>query len=208
MAGHSDGGGGWSQADLRRPAYLKDQHGRTWFADIEKRSGFPVGPIRARFSAPWYPDQGSFRFSESDPSHFAIDYEWLLSQRMEAHDEYHQRAVEESATRQWDVPERGEPYSRNLQLIVGRPPNPIEPIVAAMQGNKWILGLSKKVDERLAPFITTPETKREQIIRSLPDFRDDPYGDMEEQFDPEATGGKVERRRGRKPTPVPDGEAA
>lgn len=211
MAGHSDGGGGWSQAETRRPAHLTDQHGRRWFADIEKRSGFPVGPIRARFDAPWFPDQGALRISLEEPNRIFIDYEWLLSQRQEAHNDYHQKAVEESAARQWDVPERGQPYSRNLQMIVGKPPAPIEPVVAAMQGNRWILGLTKVVDQRLTPFITDPHAKREQLIAELPDFRDvDPYGDLEEAYDPEALGGQTTpvRRRKRRTVTTPDGEAA
>jgi len=198
---HSDGGGGGSQADLRRPQTMVDQHGRKWFADIEKRSGYPVGPIRNRFDAPWLPDQAALRISPEEPNHIFIDYDWMLSQRQEAHRDYHARAVEESASRRWDVPKDGTTYSRELQLIVGKPPKPIEPIVAAMQGNKWILGLTTKVDERLTPFIETATAAREEMLRSLPDFRDvDPYGDLEEAHDPDALGGQsapVRRRRRR-----------
>jgi hypothetical protein len=193
MAGHTDGGGGWSQADLRRPQMLTDQHGRKWFADIETRSGYPVGPIRNRFDAPWLPDQAALRMTRDEPTRITIDYDWMLSQRQEAHADYHQRAVEEAASRQWPVPALGEPYRRELQMIVGKPPRPIEPIVAAMQGNKWILGLTTVVDERLTPFIEMPNAAREEMLRSLPDFRDkdlDPYGDLEEEVDPDAIGGR------------------
>jgi len=206
--GQTDGGG-WSQANTRRPAYLTDQHGRTWFADIELRSGYPVGPIRNRFDAPWLPDQSWLEIDPNEPTKIRINYDKGLSERQDAHSEYHQRAVEEAASRQWPVPELGTPYRRELQLIIGKPPRPIEPVVAAMQGNRWILGLTKVVDERLTPFIETPHRQREEMLRKLPDFRDEPidaYGAIEEQYDPEAVGGQNApvRRRRRKQTVEPD----
>lgn len=190
MAGHSDSTGGGSQADLRRPQWMTDDHGRRWFADVEKRSGYPVGPIRPRFDAPWYPDQSALKIDPDDPSHIRIDYEALLAERQEAHALYHQRAVEEAASRQWPVPELGEPYRRELQLIIGKPPQPIEPVVAAMQGNKYILGLTTRVDPRLVEFIETPAHKHEQMLRALPDFRDEELMDLEEEVDPDAIGGR------------------
>lgn len=177
---HSDGGGGWSQANLRRPQYMTDQHGRTWFADVEIRSGYPVGPIRPRFDAPWHPDQSALKVDHEKPTQIRIDYEALLNERLEAHRDYHGRAVEESASRRWPVPTEGEVYSKELQLIVGKPPAPVEPIVAAMQENSWILGFSKKPDPRLTKFIVTQEGLRQQLFASLPDLSDASRDDADE----------------------------
>lgn len=177
---HTDGGGGWSQANLRRPQYMTDQHGRRWFADVEIRSGYPIGPIRPRFDAPWHPDQSALKVDHNAPTEIRIDYDALLNERLEAHRDYHARAVEESASRRWPVPAEGETYSKELQLIVGKPPNPIEPIVAAMQENSWILGRSKKPDARLTKFIVTQEGLRQQLFQSLPDLSDSSRVDADE----------------------------
>src|SRR5690349_11061625 len=159
MHGQNSGGGD-SQANDRRPQFMNDQHGRRWFADIEKRSGYPTGAIRPRFDAPWYPEQSALKVDPDRPMELRIDYDALLAERLEAHREFHQRAVEESASRRWPVPAEGETYSKELQLIVGKPPAPVEPIVAAMQENSWILGFSRRPDPRLTKFIVTQEGLR------------------------------------------------
>jgi hypothetical protein len=182
MHGQNDGGG-WSQADLRRPQYMNDQHGRRWFADIEKRSGYPTGVIRPRFDAPWYPDQSALKIDPDTPNDIRIDYDALLAERLEGHREYHARAVEESASRRWTVPDEGETYSKELQLIVGKPPQPLEPIVAAMQLNSWILGFSKIADKRLTKFIVTQEGLRQQLFAKLPDLRDESRDDADDVLD-------------------------
>lgn len=171
----NDGSTGWSQADTRYPQTMFDQHGREWFADIEMRSGAPTGLIRPRFTAPWYPEQSWLKPAGNHRRDvLAIDYEGAIASRLEAHREYHQRAVEESASRRWDVPTEGDPYSLELQLIVGKPPKPVEPIIAAMQNNSWILGFSKVPDPRLTKFIETREQRRQQVFANMPDFSDVP----------------------------------
>ena len=47
---------GRSQADERRGQDLWDQHGRKFHASIEKKSGYPTGPIQLLVDAPLAPD--------------------------------------------------------------------------------------------------------------------------------------------------------
>ena len=165
-----------------RPLRLRDQPERTWLTCIEKRNGGQCGLMVCEHrtpknhAPPWLPDQRYFRFDPDDPGRFSIDYTSMLADRKRAHDDYHARAVEEATAREWQVPEKpgyGEPYKYEFKLtqIVGRPPKPLEPIVAAMQGNSWILGLSDTVDPRLLPLVRKP-SREEQLLAGLPDLSD------------------------------------
>ena len=215
------------QASFRRNGIIYDQHesarfpkGRPWFANIDKKSGFPVGQISPKgWSAPWLPDQGAFRFSEEDPTRFRIDYEYLLRERIEAHAEYQTQKEQSAVSRGWDP--NSEEKQAVLESLIGKPPLPVEPVAAAMQGNSWILGLTDKVDPRVEKFIRK-ETRREKMLKGLPDFSDsvtaieteaieaepeptsfddiDALLDLEEEADPEATGGKRVNPRSKKTT--------
>lgn len=181
--GHTDG---WSQANQRRYQEMTDDHGRKWGANIEIKTGDPTGLISPMFSAPLIPPQHYLRTVPKKPWAIKIDYEAWLTDTRDAHRAYMQRALQESAARQWPVPEPGE-YSAALTSIIGTPPHPLEPIIAAMQGNAYVLGLTNKVDARLVHFFESP------VDRML-DFSDVPdYSDVEEEADPDAVGGSRER---------------
>lgn len=201
---------GWSQANLRDYRYFTDDHDRRWGATTEKRSGGAVGkykllhrtPKGAR--VPWEPDQ-AFLIPKGD--RLFIDYEGMLRARLEAHEEYFTRCVEEATSRSWQIPEKGEPIEKKLKLIVGEPPKPIEPIVAAMQGNSWILGKTDKVDARLVSFLPQRQSRQKAILANLPDLSDasredlsdlmetdeelEARLDIEEQVDPQHSGGQT-----------------
>lgn len=174
MAGQHDGSTGWSQARTRRPQKYTDDHGRKWSASIELRSGDPTGVIQPNFRAPWYPDQSFLKQDVDDRSKLHIDYEGMLRSRLEAHEEYHRQAIEEATSRSWTISEKdGKPvYDQKLLQIIGPPPKAIEPVIAAMQGNSWILGFSDEVDERLVRFLPSRETRRQAQLANLPDFSD------------------------------------
>jgi hypothetical protein len=71
--------------------------------------------------------------------------------------------------------------SPELLRVTGPRPHPVEPVIAAEQGNSWILGKSPKIDARLYKYFhEAPDNE--------PDFRDEDYSDVEEQADPEALG--------------------
>lgn len=174
MAGQHDGSSGWSQARTRRSQRYTDDHGRKWSASIEIRSGDPTGLIQPNFTAPWYPDQAYLTQDADDRSKLHIDYAGMLRSRLEAHEEYHRQAVEEATSRSWTISEEeGKPvYDRKLLQIIGPPPRAIEPVIAAMQGNSWILGFSDVPDPRLVPFLPSREARRKAQFANLPDLSD------------------------------------
>jgi hypothetical protein len=204
------------QASTRRPATLYDQHvstkypkGRPWHADVDKKSGFPVGLVRPKgWRAPWLPEQTFFKYDADEPNRFAIDYDAILNERIQALTEYQQEYDSKAVSKGWDPSD--ETKRDNIEKVVGKRPLPIEPVLAAKQGNAFILGLTEKVDPRLEPFVRK-ETTRDRILKALPDFSDEPFGasgiledqevetedeelnrllDLEEDVDAEAVGGK------------------
>lgn len=207
------------QTSSRRPGVLYDQHvserfpkGRPWSASIDKKSGYPVGLIQPKgWRAPWMPDTSTFKYSDEEPNRFTIPYEEILNSRLQSHVEYNTMKEQAAVARGWDpsLPEK----QAVLESLIGKPPLAVEPIAAAMQGNKYMLGLTDKVDPRLEVFVRK-ETRTEKLLKGLPDFRDieeaEPIGasgiledqepdfedeldkllDLEEEADPVAVGGK------------------
>ena len=199
--------GRYGQDATRRQGTLKDQHGRIYSASIDKKSGYPVGPIQPKgWTAPFYVGQDSYKFEdENDVTRFRIDYETLLLDRTKAHEAWAAAYRKEALDRGWDP--NDETKRASILHEVGPQPHPVEPIVACMQGNKWILGLTDKVDERLRPFVKQKQDRLQKAIASM-DFTDepmpledmepedevDPFEDvlasLEEEADPDALGGK------------------
>lgn len=187
------------QTATRRPGTLTDQHGRKWSASIDNKTGYPVGVIQPRgWRAPWMPPMASFKFEDrDDPRTFRIDYEGMLDSRSQSHQDYTTQLQQAAIARGWDPTD---PEKRSvLEKLVGPPPEPIEVIVAAMQGNSYILGLTDKVDPRVAPFVPRKQTRAQKVLANLPDFRDvpdeelDDLLDLEEAHDPDAIGGKKQK---------------
>lgn len=165
----------------RRPTKLRDQHNREWFVEVDHKSGAPIGVYTCRHKPrpPWLPDQGYFLYGSSNPFVFTIDYETMLAERVTAHEAYHKLAIKQATARNWPIPVMGETYSAQVRELIGAPPRPWQPIKAAMDGNKWILGLTTTVDARLEPFVRK-ETKVEKLLKDLPSFADEPEEDEEE----------------------------
>jgi hypothetical protein len=199
---------GYGQDATRRQGVLYDNHDRKYSASIDKKSGFPVGVIQPDgWTAPWYASQTFFKFEDEDsPNRFRIDYQTMLDERIKAHEAYAFEYRKAALDRGWD-PEDQSKAAAIIQ-VVGPKPLPIEPIVAAMQGNRWILGFTKVVDKRLQPFVRQRTDRVTKAIAGM-DFSDDEpltgtnvvetekFGDdfddlldLEEAVDPAATGGK------------------
>jgi hypothetical protein len=159
----------------RKRAYARytDQHGRWWGAVIENKTGDPCGPLEPQFSAPLRPldkyvtVDGFNRRIIVRYADIILDLdqrqaEWDETLAMWARREYGQKAHE--AIRN-PTPE--------LLMLVGPKPPPREPWEAAMQGNKWVLGLSPIKPEwaneffKDAPVKITP--KSVEITRHYPD---------------------------------------
>jgi hypothetical protein len=200
------------QPSTRRPGRWTDQHGRKWHASVDKRSGGAVGPIQPLgWRAPWVPDQTYFRFSEDDHTKMTIDYQSMLDSRLAAHEAWDNEFRSAALKRGWEPSDHEKRNS--LIELVGPKPHPVEPILAAMQGNKWILGQTQTVDPRLEGFIPKKVTRTERALNAV-DYSFDPDAqpeslkddletlmDIEEAVDPEATPkGRVPMKpKGKKP---------
>lgn len=160
--------GGWSQASTMHTIILYDQHGREWTTQISNKSGMPTTLIMPSFQAPWLPDPSWLRVNPDNTAQMWIDYETPLRSRTIAWTEYHKRVREFCAAEKLPVPAKGA-YSEDIKAALGKGPKPVEPLIAAIQENAWILGFTKVVDERLSRFVTPP-TETEALLDQY-DFR-------------------------------------
>lgn len=159
-----------SQADTRRPARGQDQHGRTWFIQIDKRSGGTVS-VQPDFRAPWYPDIQYVLVNPENTSQVYIDYDALLASRQDAWEARHEQMLDWARRlHRSAMPPKYEYDEELLAAVGGRALKPMEPVVAAMQENSYILGFTPVVDKRLERFVKAP-TARQQVLAKF-DFRD------------------------------------
>ncbi len=197
---YADTRGDWSQRNQRTSTDFTDQHGRKYHANIEVKSGDPVGLIEPLFRAPLMPHSHYLSRVPRRPYDVVIDYDRWKADVRTAWAEWQQ------AGRQTGMKLHGSAYDPNKEFtgdildIIGPAPQRLEPVLAAQQGNRWVLGLTDRVDLRLVPYF-----EPEQID---PDYSDGPPEDdfsdlIEESFDPDALGGmRVPVVRGQYSAPV------
>lgn len=183
---------GKSQASSRRYVHFKDQHGRKWGANIELKSGAPTGhwtPPSAPITAPAHCLKITGDFE--NPFRVTIDYDRIIREGREALDEWEKARAKLEAT-QPNVTER------KVEFEIGRRPPAVEPWIAAKQGDQWTLGLTTRVNQKVAAFLDLEKRKKEPEY----DFTaEDNYLDIEEDEDRDGLGGKrVPVRRGKKST--------
>ncbi len=168
--------GNWSQAMQRRGQRFTDQHGRKYFAPIEIKTGEPCGLIGAEYTAPLTVPLNYLKRSKdaNRPYDLVIDYpKWQADIRAELKE--WETAWRKAAVRRYGDefdPKKGMPA--DIAELFPRPPIHEEPVIAAKQGNKWVLGLSSKVDPRLAKFFAPEVTDPDYREKQEPDFRDMP----------------------------------
>lgn len=165
--------GGKSNADRRRTVILTDQHGRKWFCNEDIRTGAAVGPYEPKgWSAPWYLPQGGefpyYKRQEETPNLMDLDYDGYLAQLRQAHGEWEKRIRDVGIELHGQAFDENKPTLAVLQRV-GQKPQPIEPIVAMKQGNKYALGLTDVVDIRLAAFLP-PKPRGDDLDFSEPDL--------------------------------------
>src|SRR5687767_10359275 len=93
---YGDGSGDQSTFRERRVWY--DQHDREWTGIAEKRTGHPVGSLSLQqktpsgSAPPWEPPGGMeyLVISKDDPTAINIDYDRLLTERLQAREEWNQ----------------------------------------------------------------------------------------------------------------------
>lgn len=167
---------GYSQADFRHTGIATDQHGREWSCNIENSSGMPTGLICNDFRAPWLPEQQYLVINPLNPSDIWIDYRQMYLDRRSALVGYHDLAVQLSTEKSWPLPTKRGVYSTDVRRMLGRPPQPLEPVRAAAQNNPWILGFSEEIDPRLAEFVVIPDALDMEMDDGI-DFSEDGYLD-------------------------------
>ena len=193
------------RADLR----VKDQHGRLVHLVWDKSCNGCVGHTMY-FDAPFIPDVKwmTIHAEQGFPTSIEWEYQAMLEDKRAAWAMYFENllrfagkmpgvsattAYEAALNRQWDdVP-------KALLKECGITPQPEEMIKAAMAGNKWVLGFSTIVPEWAGPLVRLMELNKSKIGGAITDADLDMYRDEEEplaalddQFDPDAKGGKRE----------------
>ena len=178
-----------NQADQRRYAACRDQHGRVWEGTIEMKSGHYCSPITPKgWNAPVMPPSQYLDLPGDGELRINVNYDRWMADLKEAHKDWENNL--RTIARGLYGDKMGEQLlhpSPALLAEVGPKPYPLEPVLACKQGNRWALGFSpddaRGVGQYLAKFTPEPE----------PDFSDaevDKWGELEEDVDPYATGGK------------------
>lgn len=213
--------GQWSQANQRRGQRFTDQHGRQYFAPIEIKTGEPCGLLGALYSAPLAVPLLYLKRSKdaNRPYDLVIDYaQWLVDIRAELSD-WEKRARAAAVRRYGEEFDPTKPMPADILELFPRPPIHVEPVIAARQGNRWVLGLTQTPDPRLTSYFAPELIDPDYLQKQEPDFRDMPDAlafdvahiiddtddaadadggtvagddalDLEDELDPAATGGK------------------
>lgn len=165
--------GDWSQRKQRSEMTFTDQHGRPYYGATELKTGDVVGLIEMLFQAPLMPPQKYLERVPKQPYTLYINYERWENDTREARRDWEREGRQLSRRIHGDAYDPSKPFSRDILDIIGEPPQAIEPIIAAKQGNKWVLGLTNRVDLRLVEYFE-PEALDPEIRASQePDFRDE-----------------------------------
>lgn len=165
-----------SQADQRRPQHMKDQHGRPWFANVEKASGFPTGLVQPQFRVPdkrLIPPSKYLVFSTENPGQVQIDYpQWEADVKAQLA-EWDANRLRMGLARYGDAfNARGE-TPIELMTLLGPRPMAVDPIVAMRQGNPWALGFSDVKPPEAQRFFPDPiRTPEAPVFSDTPVFSD------------------------------------
>lgn len=154
-----------SQADLRRPQKMWDEYGRDYYASIEKRTGHPCGLIdqgskwsaRAKVRVP----QKYLTLVEDRPDQLRIDWQGMIDDAKAARAAWRQEVLKWGIKFHGSAFDAKSPITDEVRSVVGQEPPTVEPIIAAMQGNGWMLGTrdydpDNKADVELKTFFPEP----------------------------------------------------
>lgn len=181
-----------SQADSRLFGILVDQHGREWEAVLEKATGHPCSTIRARFDAPYIPEQHYLAVDPVRQGRIEINYDAAIADRKAAHKAWHEALsiFAHGTLGQMAGQALLNPTPDMLTYAGPKPPAPEIPM-AAQQGNKWILGQTDVMPAWAVPFFPpTVELVRE--FDDAPAFDDTPA--EQDEASPPARRGRATAR--------------
>lgn len=190
----TDSGQPWSQRKQRRGQMFRDDHGRRWYAVTELLSGAPSGMIEHQFQAPLIPPQKYLELSTDPerPYDLHIAYARWIADTETDREEWHKDGRMVARRMPGVAWEEGQPFPSAVLDVIGPEPTPLEPILAAQQGNPWILGKTQARDARLVKFFETPEAERRAKHRGI-DYSK--LEAIEEEVDPNALGSQSGRRQ-------------
>lgn len=140
----------------RRIRRYKDQHGRMWWCQYDKRAGGPVGAIEPDgWTAPFLPAQ-QYILPDDDDNSLTIDYDTMLVDIRRARRAWFQEVAKQANDLNLPVPAEGDPVNPKIMERVGPAPHADTPWRACKAGNLFALGRSETVDIRLKPFLPLP----------------------------------------------------
>lgn len=195
------------QFERRRNWRARDEFGRLFESTVDTESGGTCAPINPRG---WHdrlgmPQKYLVKALTPDPETGNLGIrirpalEMWAADLEQAHREYDQRLYNDALTLFGEGgPKAYEDKIPALLNYTGTPPQPLEPVLAAIEGDQWALGLSDKDVNNLQRFYPKQETAREKFLKTLKTEADEELEerlDIEEEHDPKATGGKKEKVR-------------
>lgn len=194
-----------SQSERRRAWRARDEFGRLWESTIDIISQGTCAPINPKgWNDPLNtPQKYLVKALTVDPDTGQLGIriipalELWASDLEQSHKEYDQRLYNDALTLFGEGgPKAYEDRIPALTNYTGLAPQAMEPVLAALAGYEWALGLSDKDPKNIGRFFPKKETARERFERELRERDEtDELLDIEEAADPEATGGKRERVR-------------
>lgn len=156
------------QSLQRRYQKWKDQHGRRWGGNVEISTGHPTGQLEPQFSAPLMPPYQYIRFDDENHA-LVIEYDPWIADLTRKRKEWVEKGKRYGFEKYGGLFDAAKPFSEEVLLHIGPPPQPVEPVLAAKQGNRWVLGMLgpngevPKMPDKLAPFFTKPVVKEERF---------------------------------------------
>lgn len=196
------------QAARRRPWKGRDEFGRLWESTVDIISQGTCAPINPyRWSDPLdTPQKYLQKAIVQDPDTGQLTIRIIPALEAWARDleAAHKRYDEDLYRDAMQLfgeqgPDAYEQRKPALIAHTGQPPQALEPLWAALDGDEWALGLSDKDVNNIRRFFPRQESARERFLRERRERDElDARLDLEEAHDPEATGGKREPVRGRR----------
>lgn len=187
----------WSQRNQRKPGgqIFRDLHGRRYHAEIELKTGHPCGPLVPLYSAPLVVPQQYLRLSNDPerPTALTIDYQRWEADARTARADWEKEGRSRALKMYGDAYDPRKPFGADVLDLIGPAPSAVEPIIAARQGNSWVLGLTTRIDLRLAQYFE-PEQLDPQYRAPEPDFTDQD-DDASLEVEQTSADAELERRR-------------
>lgn len=147
------------QQQTRRFRVAKDRHGREWCTQIDTRTNYPADGIYPHnWTAPWLPDPQyvSLRNNDRDGScSIVIDYARMKADLRQAEKEWGERLLQIGAQFGGQSFDPNNP-APDILFRVGPRPKSIRPVIAAENGDAWILGRPVSMPNWAVPLFVPP----------------------------------------------------